>query len=280
MNDSAHSFKKIYSTATRLTRAEIQFIQKLQRKKHRIDSGLIFIEGLRLCMEAIKSDWKIQQFIFAENLLVTDELEPTLTAIRDQKIPVCTISSRDFNKISNTVNAQGIGAVLHLKPPEDAASLLQHPASSRTIVAIETLADPGNLGTIIRTAEWLGIDGIVLGENSVAWHNDKVVRASMGAVFHFPIFQSTDFTTFLTAAANSDFTIYAGDQNGQTPLAQIKKSTNSILLFGDEAHGLSESVKKMIAVRICIPGSGKVESLNVASAAAIIMARFSELQDR
>lgn len=275
MSDSAIPTNANSADYPKLSRAEIQFIQKLQRKKHRLESGLLFIEGIRLCMEALRSNWKIRKIICSEQLQSTPENEYFFANVNSRTIPVYLVKGREFDKISNTIHAQGVGAIIEIKASPKIEHLLQK-VEDQTLIAIERLADPGNLGTIMRTAEWLGIDGIILGEKCVAWHNDKVVRASMGAVFHLPVFQATDFAAFLNEARLAGFSIFAAHQNGEVLLSEVKKNTRNILLFGDEAHGLSDDVKKTVKTKIRIPGRGKVESLNVAAAAAIIMARFCE----
>lgn len=205
-----------------------------------------------------------------------EQAEKIFELVWKKQIPVFISNEREFGKISNTMHAPGIGAVLDFPIKIHTMDSLLNLEKTNIILGIGDLNDPGNLGTIIRTAEWLGIDGLVLGEKVVAWHNDKVVRASMGALFHLPFIQSENFSDFLQSAIREGFTIFAADQNGKVELSEITVPSKSLLLFGDEAHGLSSSSLQAAQTSIRIPGRGKVESLNVASAAAIIMAKFCE----
>ncbi|KAA3659310.1 MAG: RNA methyltransferase [Calditrichaeota bacterium] len=198
-----------------------------------------------------------------------------LDAVESNKPPVFLTSERDFKKISNTAHAQGIGALLRFPQQAlNADSLLNE--KKGIVIAIDELNDPGNLGTIIRTAEWFGVTGMAIGKNTVAWHNDKVLRASMGAIFHLPFLEVEDFPMFLQKAKAAGFTLFAADQNGTTSLSNVQIPEKSILLLGDEAKGLSRQSRKAADEILAIEGKGKVESLNVASAAAILMAKFCE----
>ncbi|MCA9733188.1 MAG: RNA methyltransferase [Deferribacteres bacterium] len=260
-----------------LSKADIVEIQKLQRKKFRLATQSFFIEGARFCQEALHSGWSIQKIICTPQFSDSENASRIFEDEARKGIAVFSTSERDFKKIANTEHAQGIGMVMAFPVkkilPENLLS-----KKVATLVAMEELNDPGNLGTIIRTAEWLGIDGLILGKNAVSWHNSKVLRASMGAVFHLPIIEVDDFHHFLKDAESAGFIIYAADQNGTTTLQQLKTGTKSLLLFGDEAHGLSDECRQAAREIICIEGKGKVESLNVASAAAILMAKFCQTQ--
>ncbi len=264
------------SNAEQLTRAQILHIQNLQRKKHRLDSRTFFIEGARLCEQVLGSDWPVQKIICSENLRPSDEVTKVFEHAWRRQIPFCKTKAQDFDKISNTVHTQGIGAVVEFNQQKKPLAELLSNENTKVCIGIEVLGDPGNLGTIIRTAEWLGINGLILGKKTVAWHNDKVLRASMGAIFHLPFYQITDFPNFLQTARQDGFEIFAADQNAKKTLNQVRIPTKSLLLFGDEAHGLSQQTLAAAGNHIRIPGYGQVESLNVASAAAIIMGRFCE----
>ncbi|MDZ7345111.1 MAG: RNA methyltransferase, partial [candidate division KSB1 bacterium] len=126
-----------------------------------------------------------------------------------------------------------------------------------------------------RTADWLGVDGLLVGKECVEVFNPKVVRASMGAIFHLPIYEVEDFSGTLRRIQNFSTVLYGADQSGDFPYFLLRYAPKKMLLLGDEVEGFSAEVNALIQHRVSIPRRGKGESLNVAIAAAILLAEMS-----
>ena len=150
--------------------------KKLSQKKHRDREGLFLVEGWHLVEEAVKSDWTIDTLIVEDGVEVTDEWST---------LPLEFVSSPVMKEISQTETPQGIAAVVRQKEWE-----LNQP---KRMLMLDQIQDPGNVGTIIRSGLAFGVEAIILGKGTVDLYNEKVVRATQGALFHFPVIQSDLF---------------------------------------------------------------------------------------
>jgi TrmH family RNA methyltransferase len=158
-------------------------------------------------------------------------------------------------------------------------SLIARREPAGILVAVDSLSDPGNLGTIIRTCDWFGVDGVLIGRNSVDLYNPKVVRASMGGVFHLRIVDDVDLLSTLSQAKNSGFAVYVTDAGGEAHFDRTNYSRKSVIVFGNEAWGISDQIRSLADVRVAIRRYGAAESLNVAVASGIVLShihRFAE----
>ena len=133
------------------------------------------------------------------------------------------------------------------------------------------MADPGNLGTIIRTCAWFGADGVLLSERSVELSNPKLLRSTMGAVFHLPVAAGINLPEMIHALRQRGFRILAAEAGGEPAGSVLRGGGNRMLVFGSEAHGLSPEVRDLADSKFGIAGSGRIESLNVAVAVGIAL---------
>lgn len=252
-----------------LTKADIKFYQLLSIKKFRHEKKLFIAEGLRLISDGLNSNF------FCDIFFVTDEFanqHKSLIKLASKKqIRIERIKNSDMQKICNTVNPQGAAAVFKMNEPE-----LEKLNSGKIIIALENISDPGNLGTIIRTCDWFGITNIIANQGCADLYNPKVVRSTMGSIFHINFFQTDAFYTQLRDLRNTSFQIITADLNGKN-IYDFCAAKKTIFCFCNEAFGPSEELKKISDEYITIPSKGKAESLNVASAAAIIISHFSNL---
>jgi RNA methyltransferase, TrmH family len=255
-----------------ITKSEIKTIRSLHHKKFRDSENKYFIEGTHLVEEALKinSDFDI--------ILVTPEFEERnqkfLTAIARKKIRTEKLPHKELEIISDTENSQGIFAVLK-KKENSIENHLQKCAGQKKqiILALEGISDPGNLGTIIRSSDWFGIDAIIIGKKSVDLYNPKVIRSTMGSIFHLPIFQDIDLPEIISKLKKDDFKIYVTTLNGEI-YTSFKYSQKAVFIFGNEAHGISNEILNKADTTITIPSFGKAESLNVGTAASVILAEI------
>lgn len=226
---------------------------KLHRRKYRRETGTFLIEGFHLVEEVFKSDWKVLQVIIEEGNDLPDYIDPSL---------VVTVSSKVFTYLSKTETPQGIMAVVERK--------LFEKAVGEKILLIDRIQDPGNLGTIIRTAVAAGFDRIVLGGGTVDCFNDKVLRATQGAIFHIPITEG-ELTEVIAQLKRENYTIVASALEDSIFFDEVNELSNFALILGNEGSGISKDILALADLRVKIPLYGKVESLNVSVAAGILM---------
>ena len=242
--------------------SKIKLVRKLAQKKYREEFGLFVAEGLRLCESALTCA-EIEFGFYTENFLKSARQVELISRL--EKITTLEkISDNEFNKISDTETPQGILLVIHqnLSAPEKVLE-------KNLIIVLDGVKDPGNVGTILRTAEAFDC-GIILLDNSADIFNPKVVRSSMGAIFS-ATFNKMSCENFLALMKSSGFEILASVLD-DTAEKYFNHNFNkkSAVVFGNEAEGVSTEIFN-VSKKIFIPMLGKAESLNVATATGIIM---------
>ena len=186
-------------------------------------------------------------------------------------LPVHTTSETNFADLVETETPQGIAAVVRYAN-HDLLDLLT--ISPNTILALDRIQDPGNMGTIIRTAEWFGVNGIIAARGTVDIYNPKVIRSAMGALFKIPVIQNINFGESISLLKKANFSLF-GSTLAYTKKQPQPKPQKSVIFIGSEAHGLDDKLIYKMDHLISIPGSGSVESLNAAIAAGIILYEFT-----
>lgn len=247
--------------------SKIKLIRKLFQRKNREAMGLTIVEGLRSVEQALTSDVAIDFVVLAE------DQEHMLARINKQisEEQIYLVKNHLFESISDTVNSQGIIAIVKI-PAYDLAQLIL--AKAQRLLLVDQIQDPGNLGTLIRTADAAGFDGVLYTKGTVDVYSSKVNRSAMGSNLYMPLYAvSEDQLTHLA----EDYAIYATTlSENSKPYAQISYGTGYIIAVGNEANGLSEHVVKLAKECINIPMYGKAESLNVAIAGSIVMYKSLE----
>lgn len=239
-----------------MSNAQIKLVRKLAQKKYRNELKLFVAEGLRLCEEVPPAQ---VEFGFYTREFLSDERARNLV---ERLKNLEEVPSSTMERISDTKTPQGILLVVRQK-----LSSLEEVTAKKIIVVLDGVQDPGNVGTILRTAAAFNC-GVILLEGSAEIFNPKVVRSSMGAIFYMPIALASraDFlqlrgVELLAAAVDSSAEIYSRHDYTKAPVA---------IVFGSEANGVSKEILD-VARKIFIPMDGHAESLNVATSAAIII---------
>jgi TrmH family RNA methyltransferase len=237
-----------------LSKNQIKFISSLQQKKHRFASQFFFAEGVKVIQELVKSNF------------VLEHLYTTKTDFEEvQSIKKTIITDSELNKISA------------LATPNTCLAVFKIPSNNKVIesgliLALDSIRDPGNLGTILRLCDWFGIQQLICSNETVDIYNPKVVQATMGSIARVNV-NYLDLNDFI---ANTHLPVFGTFMDGDT----IYKTTlpqEGIIVMGNEANGISESLESLIQNRLTIPRFGdiqKTESLNVATAASIILSEF------
>ncbi len=248
-----------------LSNPQIKNLLQLQKKaKEREEQGIFVIEGIKMFEEAKDMGLLVKAYAsesffqqrFEENPEYFDGLEYEI------------ITEAVFKEVSDTKTPQGIMGTVRASQyqPED---LLR--GEDTCLLLLEDIRDPGNLGTMIRTAEGAGITGIISSAASVDLYNPKVIRATMGSIYRVPFCQTEDFQQTLQLIKGQGITIYAAHLQGMPYDTEGGFRKKCAFLIGNEANGLSEQASAQADELIRIPMEGKVESLNAAVAAAILM---------
>lgn len=250
-----------------LTQNELKYYSALLQKKYRLQEHKFIVEGKKLVEEAIKSKYKCEIVITNESfsdknsLVITNLSEHTRTEI---------IPENNFKKLVDTKTTQGIVAVVSIPSTPN-----QVEESENLIVALEDISDPGNVGTIIRTCDWFGVHRVIVSPNSVDLFNPKVIRSTMGSIFHMDVYESNDFYADLVNLKKEGRKVFCSDMNGKNIFSdRVKEKT--VLILSNEAHGPTEAVLELSDEIVTIPKRGNAESLNVASAAAVMIAELTK----
>lgn len=240
----------------------IKMARSLHKKKGRMQTGLYFAEGLRLVKEALSYvPSEIDAVIMSEefvcqNQALTEEIESKISN-------VYVVSQKLFAELCDTETPQGIAALI--KFPKEEADL----SSAKYVLILDGVSEPGNMGTIIRTAEAAGIDLICLLEGCVDVYSPKTVRSAMGSLFRMKVMSGD--TSFVEELKKKDFTVIATALYNSVPIEEAKVTGKRAIVIGNEARGVSEEVLSLADIAARIEMSGNVESLNAAVAAGIAM---------
>ncbi len=236
--------------------------------------GVFVIEGFKMFMEVLNQfPDNIEEVFLTETARnqLDYELGPIMNSVKYE-----LVEDKLFEKVSETVTPQGVLAIV--KTPVYQLDRITAKENCRLLI-LDSLRDPGNLGTIIRTAEAAGMDAVILSYDCVDVTNPKVVRSTMGAIFRVPFIVTTNLPEMLNRLRKeSHFRIYATALTASVPYTEPKYYGRLGIVIGNEANGVSEEVINASDQAIRIPMAGKVESLNAAIAAAIVMyeaAKFS-----
>lgn len=242
----------------------------LLNKKHRLETGTCLIEGKRFVAEALGRPGIVEYILVTRRFAQTPEGVEFLAGAGRPDLPAYFITEQQLGQLADTVTSQGVLASIHL-PAADHSEILRMKGDRLILVALDGVADPGNIGTIIRTCAWFGIDGVLLSERSVELSNPKLLRSTMGAVFHLPVATGVNLAGMIPVLKARGFRILAAEAGGEPAGSLLRGGGNKLLLFGSEAHGLSPVVREFADATFGIAGSGRIESLNVAVAVGIAL---------
>lgn len=250
-----------------LSKNAIKYYSTLLNKKYRDRERKFIVEGKRLLEEALNSKFEPELVVVTQSYF--DENEAEVGRI-SQQAKTEIVKEVDFKRLSDTKSPQGILGVFS----KGQINFVFEPKTN-FVLAFENISDPGNLGTIIRNADWFGVSEILLSEDCADLFNPKVLRASMGSIFHVKFSDKTDFYVELQNIQKSGYEILVADMNGEN-IYQHKLQKKTTLVLSNEAHGPSEKLLSMSDSKITIPKKGTAESLNVASASAVLLSELTK----
>jgi RNA methyltransferase, TrmH family len=238
---------------------------KLQKRKEREQAGLFLIEGPHLVEEACRYGAEIDALLLEEGT----EIPRWLAEYEDagRACHMYTVSRHVLDKISETQAPQGIIAVIRM-PDYGEIQVKENPM----LLMVDCLQDPGNLGTLIRTADAAGFDGVIVGDGSVDLYNSKTVRSTMGSLFHIPVWRK-NLAEFIIAEREKHpgIRVIGTSLHESLPYTEIDYSGPFILVIGNEGSGMSEQLLQITDQNVIIPLYGRAESLNAGAAGSILM---------
>lgn len=250
----------------------IKHVSKLlSSSSYRREQQSFIAEGARLCMDGVLSGAVVSAFLYTKNGMEKYPKEFEKIVSVSQKN--FEISEPLFKKISDTNSPQGLLCVFKTL---DKKSLSDKIEMGKYYAALENIQDPSNMGTILRTAEALGINGIILSKDCCDVYSPKVTRGSMGAIFRLNIIIAEHFTEYIAELAKAGIITYASTPRNAEDIENVDFSKGGVMLIGNEGNGLKEETIKACSKRVKINMKGRAESLNAAAAAAILLYRFQQ----
>ncbi|HHD2751941.1 TPA: TrmH family RNA methyltransferase [Clostridium perfringens] len=234
-------------------------IKKLKEKKHRIKSNKYLIEGLRFVEEAIKSKVSIDSIIFTE---VFKEKNPEFFLNINEDIKLIQMNDALLKQLCSTENPQGVIGVINMQNKEL--------KSGELVVLVDKVQDPGNMGTIIRTAHAAGAAGIVMTKGTVDIYNDKTLRSTMGSIFYIPVVED-DSLEYVKSLKEDGYRLVVSSLQGKNNFFEENLQGKIMIAVGNEGNGVSDEVYEIADIKVKIPMPGEAESLNVAVATSIMI---------
>lgn len=252
------------------TRAQLRTVRRLGLRKERERSRQFLAEGPRTVREALNQPGAVRELLLTSSAAAAHP--GILAAARAAGMPVATLTEDDLASLTDTVHPQGVVAVCRTQPGDLAEVLDRRP---RLLACGAAIRDPGNAGTLIRSADAFGADAVIVTRDSVEVTNPKTVRASVGSVFHLPLITEVDGAEVVAGARAAGLQVLAADGRGEVDLLQLGATGGlaapTLWVFGNEARGLPAADRVLADRVVRVPIFGAAESLNLAAAAAVCL---------
>ena len=253
----------------------IKKVKSLKLKKYRELRKEFFVEGARIVKEALMSSAEIKEIIISEKASENEDIAETICMAIKLGCDIYTVSETVFKSISETTNPQGILATIKMADYDLEEMIIAKSIDVRKcdkyFVILDEIKDPGNMGTIIRTADAAGFNGVIVSKGCVDVYNPKVLRSTMGSIFHIPINLSQDLSYALKEIKMQNIRVYAAHTKGNLYYYEADMTQSTAIVIGNEAFGISDKTMESADELISIPITGRAESLNASVAAGILM---------
>lgn len=246
-----------------------EIIQLQKKSKARNQAGIFLVEGLRMIQEVPRE--RLKKLYVSEGFYKKHQRELQQEGLLEQRV-LETVSDHVFSVMSDTKTPQGVLGVIRRQEylPE---MLLE--SENPFLMVLDNLQDPGNLGTIFRTAEAAGVTGIIMSKDCVDIYNPKTIRSTMGAIYRMPFLIAEDLSEMIGKIQQRQIRVYAAHLEGKNTYDQENYRTGCAFLIGNEGNGLRREIAECADCWIRIPMAGQVESLNAAIAASVLMFEVS-----
>ena len=245
----------------------IKNIKKLKEKKYRDEENMFLVEGIKMVQEALLEKAKIEKVVVCEDCINNNTISKELL-YEIAKQDCIYVSEKVFQNLTEVTNPQGILAVLKKENGEEQISY-----NEDIIVVLDGIQDPGNLGTILRTIDSIGLTQVILSEKTADPYNPKVVRSTMGAIYRVNMIRSQNIIETLKNIKKHQYEIVATSLQTEKSIYDINYE-KKVIVVGNEANGVSKEILELANQKVKIPMPGKAESLNVAVATGIILYEY------
>ena len=240
----------------------VKHIKKLKDKKYRDENNEYIVEGVKLVEEAVKENAPIKKIIICEDTTRTYEI-PTNIMLEIARYECIYVTDKIFSSITQVTNPQGIMAIIEKNIEKETIDFSQD-----IIVMLDDVQDPGNLGTILRTVDSIGLNQIIVSKGTADAFNPKVVRSTMGAIFRLKIIESENLAQTIREIRKHHYKLVVTSLQTENSIYDIDFN-KKIIVIGNEANGVSKEIQEMADEKVKIPMLGKTESLNASVAAGI-----------
>lgn len=255
-----------YQRITSVLNEKVRSWSALLEKKHRDRTGMFIIEGIHLLQSALQAKAAVETVLVDMERTPSKEIDALLKEAKLANCMIYEVAPSVIAKCTGTESPPPIlGIVMKMKPNEE--DLYQ---TQSIVIVLDTVRDPGNVGTIIRSADAFGADAVVLGKGCVDLYNPKTVRSTMGALFHLPIIEG-DLQLLLPEAQQRGIRLVGTSLQATKTCTEFNFDEPTWLLMGSEAEGLSAEVSQFVSDHVIIPMHGQSESLNVAMATTVLL---------
>lgn len=248
----------------------VKHVKKLKDKKYRDESNEFIVEGIKLVKEAIQEKAKIKQIVICEDCENSDNIPKDLT-YEIAKFECIYVTKQIFTSLTEVKNPQGILAIIDKNSSTLKDEKIDY--SQDIIVALDDLQDPGNLGTILRTVDSIGLNQILVSKGTADCFNPKVVRSTMGAIFRVNIIECENLKDTLKKTKKNGFEIMVTSLQTDNSIYDVDFN-KKVIVIGNEANGVEADIQNMADKKVKIPMLGKAESLNASVATGIVLYEY------
>ena len=245
----------------------VKHVKKLKDKKYRDISKEFLIEGIKLIREAIEEGANIKQIVICDNCLNSDII-PKELMYEIAKYECVYVTEKIFSSITDVNTPQGVLAVIGINNTENEIDYEQN-----IMVALDNIQDPGNLGTILRTVDSVGLKQILVSKGTADAYNPKVVRSTMGAIFRVKIVECDDLLKTLEEVKKHEYKVVVSSLQTEDSVYDINYN-KKVIVIGNEANGVRDEIQNIADEKIKIPMLGKTESLNASVATGIVLYEY------
>lgn len=247
----------------------IKYLRRLANRRFRDQEGKFLVEGVRFVEEALSSSWPVEMLVYCPKLTESPRGNALLASAAVRGAGRVEVQDTLFRELAGTDHPQGVLAVVGQRRLRLEDLLVA--GDPALLVLVDGVQDPGNLGTIVRSADAAGAGGVLLFKDTADVYNPKALRATMGSLFHVPVVQGLTVAEVMPFLAQGKIKVVAGDPHGVRPVYECDLTGPCALLVGSEAEGIREVARGVVNELVRIPMPGRAESLNVAISTAILL---------
>jgi TrmH family RNA methyltransferase len=258
----------------RISKSEIKFLRSLRQKKVREVEKKFIVEGWRPLKDALNSGFRMEYVALTAQLAANPDHQAIIAELGSRKVELKELNEIELRQVSDTVHAQGVIALVEQKQ-HSLDKILS--GKKGLFVYADHISDPGNVGSIVRTCDWFGVDALLLSEGCVELYNEKVVRSTSGSIFHIPVIEHVIASDLLPRLKALGFWVVATAGDSKSGYLDVHYGEKNVIAFGSEASGVSKEVRQLSDEVVKIPQRGRAESLNVGVACGIVLSHISNM---